>query len=279
MNGRTIASALLLSSLALSGCGGDNPTSPTPTSTPPRGVSLTGTFQSASASRAFRSLTTAVDDLVVVVLAEDGSELTRIDVAAGRFTLRGLPEGSFTVQFDDGGTIIGERTFDAVRVNQQITITLDLINGRVEVLEERRNGIGHGDIEIEGLASGIQIEDDPMTGSLTVDGHSVVTRVAETTIRKGNRRLTLDDLRDGDQVHVKGEFESAPGGGSLVFAREIKLQEDDDSERTPTTSSCNVADPAKPGKILICHKGKTLSVGADAWSGHSGHGDTCGPCQ
>lgn len=37
------------------------------------------------------------------------------------------------------------------------------------------------------------------------------------------------------------------------------------------------------GKITICHKPgtpaeKTLSVGASAWGGHSGHGDTMGAC-
>lgn len=90
--------------------------------------------------------------------------------------------------------------------------------------------------------------------------------------------MTLEDLSEGDQVHVKGEFETASDGSSLVFAREIKLQEEEKDDDPPPTSTCSFADPAKPDKILICHKGRTLSVSADAWSDHASHGDTCGQC-
>ena len=31
-------------------------------------------------------------------------------------------------------------------------------------------------------------------------------------------------------------------------------------------------------KLTICHKGKTLKVGAPAWKGHKKHGDTLGAC-
>jgi hypothetical protein len=109
-----------------------------------------------------------------------------------------------------------------------------------------------------------------------VDGHHVLTRATETSIRKGNRSLTLEDLEEGDQVHVRGVFD-----GEDVFAFEIKLQEEveeeEEDEVTPR-SSCDVRDPTKANHILICHKGKTKSVSPNAWSGHHGHGDTCGPC-
>ena len=268
-----VCSALLGLTLA---CGGSStaPTTTTSTLGTP-GVTLSGSF-TGSQSSTLRSQSTGVDDLVVVVLDSTGTELTRVAVVGGRFTLRGLPTGSFTARFLDGASVVGEQMFDAVKVNQQITVTLMLESGEVRVVEERRNGIPHGDIEIEGRVSRLEIIADPMTGSLEVDGYAIVTRIAETAIRKGGRALTLEDLRDGDQVHVKGEFEASTAGTSQVFAREIKLQEE--TERDDAPSSCNVFDPAKPGKILICHKGKTLSVGADAWAGHAGHGDSCGPC-
>jgi hypothetical protein len=113
-----------------------------------------------------------------------------------------------------------------------------------------------------------------MTGSLEVRGYHVLSRAAETSIRKGNRSLTLQDLEEGDRVHVRGVFE-----GQDVLAHEIKLQEEEDEEDDDASqSACNYRDPAKSNHILICHKGKTLSVAPDAWSGHAGHGDTCGPC-
>ena len=262
----------------VSACGGSS-TSPTDTApvTASPGVTLSGVFGGPQGS-SYRALGTSVDDLVVVVFDAAGTELTRVDVVGGRFTLRGLPTGSFTVQFLDGATVVGEETFDAVKVNQQITITLELTNGSVEIVEERRNGIPHGDIEIQGLIDSLEILADPMTGALEVDGYSIVTRVAETAIRKGGRALTLEDLDVGDQVHIKGEFEAAEDGSSQVFAREVKLQEEEERDDPPPAATCNVFDPAKPNKILICHKGRTLSVGADAWPGHAGHGDSCGPC-
>jgi hypothetical protein len=150
------------------------------------------------------------------------------------------------------------------------------VGGEVVLIDEKRTGIGHdgsGGIEIEGLAHDIVIGSNSMTGSLEVNGYHVLSRAAETSIRKGNRSLTLRDLEDGDRVHVRGVFE-----GSDVLAHEIKLQEENDDEE-PGTSSCSYRDPAKSNHILVCHKGKTLSIAPDAWPGHAGHGDTCGPCR
>lgn len=265
------------------GCGSSSPTSPSQgignpqPQTAAQGATLTGRFLGSGSSRMQRALVTDVDDLTVSVL--DGAiEVGSVDVENGSFTLRGLPEGTLTLVFKEGSVEVDRLTIEGVKVNQQIVIVVELVNGEVNLLEETRNGIGHGDIEIEGTAQNIQVGDHPMTGSLVVNGYTVVTRAAETTIRKGNRALTLDDLHNGDQVHVKGEFEQAADGSSQVFAREIKLQvEEEEVEDTPQ-NGCSFEDPSKPGKILICHKGKTLSVSPDAWSGHAVHGDGCGPC-
>ncbi len=223
-----------------------------------------------------RELVTDVDDLTVSVF--DGEkEVGSVKVENGTFTLRGLPAGSFTLVFKNGTAEVGWLIFEDVKVNQQIVIVVELVDGQVKRLEETRNGIGHGDIEIGGAAWNIQVGSHPMAGSLEVNGYHIVTRTAETTIRKGNRALTLDDLQEGDQVHVKGEFEEAADGSSQVFAHEIKLQEEEEETDAPLTS-CTVHDLDKPGKILICHNGNTLSVAPDAWPDHAGHGDGCGPC-
>ena len=110
-----------------------------------------------------------------------------------------------------------------------------------------------------------------MTGSLCVDKYHIFTRAGETSIRKGQESMTLADI-DGKQVHVRGVFEDGD-----VFAFEIKLQEEEEEEVAPA-SGCYVWDSKRPGKILVCHKGKTLSISPDAWADHSGHGDSCGGC-
>ena len=55
----------------------------------------------------------------------------------------------------------------------------------------------------------------------------IYTRNAQTSIRKGNRSLTLSQLKAGDQVHVRGVF-VVVDGETHVFAHEIKLQDEED---------------------------------------------------
>ncbi len=217
------------------------------------GVVLSGRFADASAAQALRALSASADSMTVVVLDESGNEVGRVDVENGSFTLRGLPEGQFTVEFYQGSTKVGSLIFDEVLPNQQIAITVELANGTIRLLDEKRTGIGHGDVELEGIATEIRTNGDPMTGSLRVNGQLVVTRATETSIRKGNERLTLEDLSNGDRVHVKGEWETA-GSDSVVFAREIKLQEEEDD----TGNECSYISGGRVGEKIVL-EGTVLS--------------------
>ncbi len=72
-------------------------------------------------------------------------------------------------------------------------------------------------------------------------------------------------------------------GTQGVFAREIKLQEEEDDDRTDVGDTnvpeCSVTDPKNSNKILVCHKNKkTLSISKSALPAHYGHGDFCGKC-
>jgi hypothetical protein len=246
------------------------------------GASLSGSFEGSTSagSGVLKSqaapAASAADALTVVVYDEAGNELGSVDVHDGKFSLRGLPE-TFVLQFkDESGNTLGDpMTFAGVSPNQEVEIVVELQGSEVVLIEETRTGIGHdGGIELEGLAQNVVYESgNAMNGSLEVNGHHVLSRGAE--IRKGNRSLTLADLENGDRVHVRGSFE-----GDDVLAREIMLQnEAEDEDGDGSAAACNYRDPAKPNHILICHKGQTLSVSPDAWQGHAGHGDTCGPCQ
>ena len=296
MNRTTWHAVCLLAVLTLASAGCDfSPSSPFAgfEEEQQQGATLSGQFQQSGVAAAsqqsvapgynlLRTSTTASDSdatpTAVIVYDANGNELGSVDIDAdGSFTLRGLPE-SFTLMFvDANGDPMGEpMEFDGVKPNQEIDIVVAVKDGEVVLLDESRTGIDHegsSGIELDGAAQNIVIGSDPMTGSLDVDGHHVLTRANGTSIRKGNRSLTLKDLDEGDQVHVRGVFE-----GEDVFAFEIKLQEEEEEEEVTPRSPCDYRDLAKPNHILICHKGKTKSVSPDAWSGHSGHGDTCGPC-
>ena len=278
-----VSSALLVGMLALLSCD-FNPTGPFEGFEGKDGATLTGHFQQSGvalapvgvkAQSALPAASGSEGYSVGVIVG--GEEIGRVEVVNDAFTLRGLPD-TFSLQFYDASDnpVGTPMKFAGVKPNQEIDLVVALNDdGSVEIIEERRTGIDNGGqaIEIEGRAREIAVTSaDGMTGSLRVQDYHVVTRSGETSIRKGNRSLTLNDLQSGDQVHVRGVFE-----GDDVFAYEIKLQEeeDDDNGNVPV---CDVRDPAKSNHILVCHKGRTLSISPNAWPGHFGHGDKCGPC-
>ena len=223
-----------------------------------QGATLTGTFRGSGATAVGTSAqltlggTYAAESTVasaseydvatVVVLDEKGDEIASVDVVDDSFTLRGLPESFSLVFLDAKGVQLGDpMEFDGVKPNQEIDIVVDVVEGKVVLLEESRTGIDHpgsAGIELDGAATNITFDrnSDRMTGSLDVDGRHVVTRSAETSIRKGNLSMDLSDIEKGDQVHVRGVYE-----GADVFAFEIKLQEDDEEE------------VANSGTVTICH--------------------------
>ena len=281
----TLLAVALLSFLVVS-CGGSSPTSPSQD-----GVNLSGQFVSDGRSPLALRAQSAKDlvGVTVEVLDSDGND-TGIRVAVssnGSFTLRGLPEGAFTLIFrDESGNRIGRIRFKEVMPNQQLSILVDLNDdGTVSLLMEKRNGIGHGDVELEGMASDVQLEDGHANnGTLRVNGELVVSSGGETAIRKGNRRMNLEDV-EGERVHVKGEWRMMDDGTQVVFAREIKIQEEDDDDDATDVGDRNVPecippeDPKNSNKFLICHKGKKmLSISKSAWPAHWGHGDTCEEC-
>ena len=71
---------------------------------------------------------------------------------------------------------------------------------------------------------------------------------------------------------------------SIEVDSECEVDVEDDSEDEgegddTTIDGCDHEDLNKPGKILVCHKGKkTISISPSAWPAHEAHGDSCGPC-
>jgi hypothetical protein len=301
MHPRPVLSIFVAVALSFAAASCDfSPTSPFSGFSGEEGATLHGQFRpsdvaaiaqqtAGSTYHAQTALTTAseAEPVRVIVLASAGSEsagseIGSVDIVDGSFTLRGLPETFYLRFVDANGKRVGkDMRFEGVKPNQEIDIVVAVVDGKVVLLQEKRTGIDHEGargIELEGTAQNIVIfsSDDPMTGSLNVTGYGydILTRAAETSIRKGNRSLTLEDLDEGDKVHVRGVFE-----GDDVFAYEIKLQEEIEDEDATSPKACNVRDPEKPNHILVCHGGRTLSIAPSAWADHHGHGDGCGPCR
>jgi len=256
-----------------------------------QGATLRGTFQGSGARglRAQRALTvSSTDELTVYVFEpEDFASLdfSNVDtdlaigsapIVGGRFTLRGLPDDFYLVFVDDTtGEGVGDMEFDGVRPNQELDILVALSEegDDVVLLDEKRTGIDHDDLEFVGSAEIVEIGDNPMDGGLYVNEYYVESRAGQTSIRKGNRSLTLDDIPDGAQVKVRGILEDEMvDGRPLVFAQEIKLQDEEDED-------------GDGDKITICHippgnpdNAKTISISSSAWPAHERHGDTMGAC-
>ena len=216
------------------------------------------------------------DGVITVSVLEDPNITTEVG-PDGSFQLRGLPEGSFTLVFtDEHGEELGTLTLAEVKPNQELTISVEVTDDGVVLVEEQRDGIGHGDVELQGNIDELLLV-DPSTDSLfLIAGFEVVARPGTTAIRQGGRRLIVEDLEAGDQVHVKGVWMPLEDGmdpsEQRVLAHEIKLQEEDDEDSDGDSDGGGE-------KITICHKKKkTLTISINAWPAHQAHGDTMGAC-
>ncbi len=212
----------LAGALVIAGCGGGSPTAPSAPGAG-AGVTLNGTLLGAAAASSVRATSSSFAGLTVTL--QENPAITALVGADGTFTLRGLPTGSFTLVFRLDGQVVGTLTFAEVRPNQEITITVALEGTTLTLLEQRRNGIGHGDVEIEGLVQAVLALDPAGESRFTIDGREVLARPGETAIREGSRARSVTDVSVGRRVHVKGVWMAPEArGGQAVLAHEILLQ-------------------------------------------------------
>ena len=191
------------------------------------GVTLRGALEGGGGPAGFG----ATEPIVVTV--EEAPAITTTVGAGGSFTLRGLPDGSFTLVFTRGSQMLGRLQFDAVKPNEEITIRVALsANGNsIILLEEKRSGIGHGELEFEGLIESVLSRDPDGDSRFQIAGYTVLARAGYTNIHLGNNRRTVDDVLVGLRALVKGHWlESTTGAGQLVLASDINLREDGDDD-------------------------------------------------
>ena len=245
--------AIVLALAALAACGG-NPAGPGG-----GGVVVRGTVQGASAL-GFASVHAGAA-VVTVTVAEDPAITTTVG-ADGSFTLRGLPEGGFTLIFSSGGTELGRLSYSEVQANQEITVTVKVSASGVVLLEEQRNGIGHGDVEIEGNVAQVIALVAAGDSRFLIDGKTVVARPGETAVREGNRSRNIEDITEGRRVHVKGTWLPLEGSMQPVLAQEIVLQSDD-SEVDPGAGAgkaCAAGTQAEVEGLITAKASSVLTV-------------------
>jgi hypothetical protein len=254
----------VFAALLLSACGNDSSSSNEPTTVLIGKVTTTTVAVSAKNHGPLSACVVEAPEICSPVAAD------------GTFTLRGLPEGSFSIQFFHGTPPVALGTplvFEEVAPNQQITIEVELAGEEVLLVDEDRRGIGHAGVELEGPIQALNTIDPVGISRITVQNRLVLIQPGVTAIREGNTRKTVMDLTVGRRVHVKA---TTLEDTTDLLAFEIKLQGPEDDEGD---------DGDGDKKITICHlpggdfnKRKTISISESAWKAHQKHGDTEGAC-
>jgi hypothetical protein len=206
-----------VSLVVLAACGGSNPMN----ASSGQGIVLEGAVAGeASALSGASSMAT-----VTVRVLEQPAISTTVG-ADGSFTLRGLPQQGFTLVFSEAAGEIGRLRFDGVAANKEITIKVRVTSSGVTLLDERRDGIGHGNVEIEGRVTSVLSVSTHADSRFVIDGYTVVARPGKTAIRRGNSGLTPVDIIVGSRVHVKGDWipTLAASQPQEVMALEIVIQ-------------------------------------------------------
>ncbi len=262
-----VAILALVAAAALAACGGGGPSSPDA-----QGVTLRGTLVGATGSLGVTASSTgarkATAEVITVTVLEDPSIKTTVGTD-GSFTLRGLPPGTFTLVFtSSAGVELGRITFSGVLPNQELTITVASDGSTITLLEEQRNGIGHGDVEIEGDVSQVlpAVQAGEL-GRLLVNGKTVAVTPGQTAIREGNRSRNFEDVTVGRHVHVKGTWLPMEGTLQPVLAQEIMLQGDTTTTPNQPKTDCAAGDKAEVEGPITGKGGSSITVH------QNGHGD------
>ncbi|MEO5761998.1 MAG: carboxypeptidase-like regulatory domain-containing protein [Vicinamibacteria bacterium] len=218
-----------VAALVLTACGGGSLSGPSATG----GVVVNGSVIGAAGSSAAtaanfgfssQSVTMASSVGTVTVSVQGQPSITTTVSADGSFTLRGLPSGSFTLVFSRDGTQLGTLSFGSVMPNQEVTITVSVTATTVALVQEQRTGVGHGDLEIEGLIAQVVTLNASGDSRFIIDQKTVVVRPGQTAIREGDAARQLTDLTVGRRVHVKGTYLPMEGSVQPLLATEIVLQ-------------------------------------------------------
>jgi hypothetical protein len=183
---------------------------PTPSPRGPGSATVSGSLTGMTSSAA--SIRPAA--AVTITVAITGTGLSTTVAPGGTFILNGVPAGNIELHFSGAG--VDDRTTIAdVADDEQIHIVVTVSGSRAVVSVTDREKPAKG-VELEGLIASINLG----ARTLVVNG-TTVSVPAAATIRHGDTRFNLADLKVGQRVHVKGT-----ASGSTVVASDVMVQDE-----------------------------------------------------
>jgi hypothetical protein len=240
---RTSVASTLAAALAMAGCGGSSPSSPSG-----KGVVLQGTVLSASGSAgasAHSGAASAAGKMVVTV--QEQPSISATVSANGTFELEGLPAGTFTLVFTIDGTVVGTIVISGIANDAEVKIVVQITPDGVILIEIKIEGQGDDPppgtpttpqaclISGGRAGSNIELEGNVASGTSTLFKLDV----------QGNRASALVDVnaggaswkcvgqsasdcrgafKSGNKVHVRGLLTTCTTSAALVNATEVKVQ-------------------------------------------------------
>ena len=211
---RAILLSLVLLAPLLGGASCGSSSSPSSPSAPGSGAVISGSLTSGSGAATMSSVhTTASAVGTGVTVTITGTSMSTTVDGAGTFTLRNVPSGNVVLHFN-GNDMNGDVDLDDVADAENITLTLTVSGGSVELDEEHRRG-GHQD-QLEGRIQALP----PTTaaGTFMVAGQLVSTD-ANTKLFIGGASVPFSSLTLGQRVHVSGKV-----SGNTLLASTIQIQ-------------------------------------------------------
>jgi len=233
-----------VAALAAAGCGSSSPSGPSGTGSVrvegtvlggPAGVGVaarsTGTAQSAGA---------ASGPIIVTVT---GTSISVTVSGNGTFEIEGLPEGTFTLVFTQGGVILGQVTVTNVAAGADVQVVVQVTGGTVILVQLKIQGQEKPESSTSCLISGgtvgqgIELEGDVATivnaASFKMDVNGNRSRgladvsasaASFTCVGKAKSDDCKAQLQVGAKVHVSGTLTTCTPTAATVVATGVKIQ-------------------------------------------------------
>jgi hypothetical protein len=238
---RGALAAVAASAIALSGCGGSSPGSPSG-----KGVVLQGTVLSTTAAAgasAHAGASAATGKMVVTV--QENPSITATVSANGTFELEGLPSGTITLVFTIDGRVVGTLTLTGLGEDVEVKIVVQITPDGVVLIEIKIEGQDDdGDpttspsaclIEGGRAGSNIELEGTVASGTSSLFKMDVQGNRASALVdvNSGSASFTCvgqsaadckGAFKAGNKVHVRGLLTTCSTTAALVNATEVKVQ-------------------------------------------------------
>lgn len=239
---------IVASALALSGCGGSSPSSPSG-----KGVVLQGTVLSAADAvgvTAHSGAASASGKMIVTV--RENPAISATVSANGTFELEGLPAGTITLDFTIDGKLVGTITITGISTDAEVKIVVQFTADGVILIQITIDGQDGEDnppgtpgtpgtpsaclIEGGRPGSNVELEGTVASGNaslfkLNLQGNRGGDHLVDVNSASASWKCVgqsggdcKSTFKEGNQVHVRGLLTTCTTTSALVNATEVKVQ-------------------------------------------------------